>query len=565
MCVFPSHMRLQSKFMLFSSIGVAALVLCASLAFGWLAKKQTDERLQILSTNELNSLHALVLSVMEKRAVDKDDVAVSVFNRWFKARNADYPGKLWSAWGPKVVAYMATQRSPTLPKLPRDEIDREAVRTGKPVARFVGDTYRYSMPIVLGVTNGANQKICMNCHGDLMGIRKGDVVAVFSSSLPTAAATHKMWRMAAIISGCVLLAGIAILFVLRILFGRVVSKPLCRITGTMGSLAKGDLDVFIPFADQFDELGDMARAVQVFKQNLIHNRELVSRIKTTNGELECATAKLKDALAVADAASQTKSNFLAAMSHELRTPLVAIMGFSEILKDQMLGPIGNKKYAGYAADIFNSGAHLLQLINDILDLCKSDARQLTLNDDVVDLNEIATFSTRFVEPQAARAKVRLTVDTMACLPHLRADPRRLRQIVINLVSNAVKFTPEGGKVRVSAARRDGGLAVVVCDTGIGIAPGDIETALARFGQIDSKLSRKYDGTGLGLPITKELVELHGGTLAIESAVGVGTTVTVWFPPERVLSHSPEIPVPGTPVDMTQSLDNTRASPTSTAA
>jgi signal transduction histidine kinase len=236
----------------------------------------------------------------------------------------------------------------------------------------------------------------------------------------------------------------------------------------------------------------------------------------------------------AKAADVAKSAFLANMSHELRTPLNAILGFSEILKTELLGPLNNERYRSYAESIFASGSHLLGLINDVLDFAKLDAACLELNDEILDVQDIVVDCIRFMEPQASKAKVSLCENLLPSLPRVRADKRRLRQIFLNLLSNAVKFTREGGEVRVSAKSGVHGLDVLVSDTGIGMSPDQIPLALERFGQVDNKLARKYEGTGLGLPLTKQLLELHGGTLAIESALGRGTTVTVSFPPDRLV-------------------------------
>jgi signal transduction histidine kinase len=192
------------------------------------------------------------------------------------------------------------------------------------------------------------------------------------------------------------------------------------------------------------------------------------------------------------------------------------------------------RYRGYAADITSSGIHLLELINEILDLSKLEAGQLELHEENVDLAGSVEACMILVATQAQQSKIRLLTSIGHDLPLLRADERRLRQILINLLSNAVKFTPEGGQVRVSSYRKDGGLAIEVRDTGIGMAPEDIPKAMTTFGQVDSKISRKHEGTGLGLPLAKHLVELHGGTLTIESEVDAGTIVTIFLPPERIV-------------------------------
>lgn len=266
---------------------------------------------------------------------------------------------------------------------------------------------------------------------------------------------------------------------------------------------------------------------QQVEERTVNLREALSQLEVANGQLTTA-------LEAAAQSSQAKSQFLAAMSHELRTPLNAVIGFSEMLATEMLGPLGNPTYQDYAQTIANSGNHLLGLINDVLDFSKLDAGHLELTVEPIDLVTATAEAVRMMSPLADKGGVQLSVDLEDNLPFLRADERRLRQVLLNLLSNAVKFTPKDGSIRLSAFRRQGHIAIQVTDTGIGIAAEDIPKAFERFGQIDSGLSRRYDGTGLGLPLSKRLVELHGGTLTIDSSLGVGTTVTVTFPGERAL-------------------------------
>jgi signal transduction histidine kinase len=237
----------------------------------------------------------------------------------------------------------------------------------------------------------------------------------------------------------------------------------------------------------------------------------------------------------AEAGNKAKSQFLANMSHELRTPLNAIIGFAQFLEADLGGPL-NDKQREYVGDIHRAGAHLLGLVNDVLDLSKVDANRLTLDEDIVDLGETIAGAISMVSLGATEGGLALRSDVAPSLPLVRGDARRLRQVLLNLLSNAVKFTPAGGTVTVSAGWRGAGIALVVADTGIGMAPEHITIALERFGQVDNRLARRYEGSGLGLPLSKRLAELHGATLAIDSALGRGTTVTVLLPGERVVSH-----------------------------
>jgi PAS domain S-box-containing protein len=260
---------------------------------------------------------------------------------------------------------------------------------------------------------------------------------------------------------------------------------------------------------------------------------IVGIVSDVTAEKRYAEA-LRSAKEQAEAANRAKTEFLANMSHELRTPLNAVIGFSEIIKDEMLGAVGKQEYLSYAEDIHGSGQHLLQVINDILDVSRIEMGNLALNEDWMDLREVVTSCGRLIAERAKRAGVELTVHCDQRLPALHGDERLVKQTLINHLSNAVKFTQNGGTVRLQAtAAAGGGLTVSVTDTGIGMREEDIPRALAPFGQVDSSLAREYEGTGLGLPLAKSFVELHGGSLDIESRPGIGTTVTVRFPAERV--------------------------------
>jgi two-component system, cell cycle sensor histidine kinase PleC len=268
----------------------------------------------------------------------------------------------------------------------------------------------------------------------------------------------------------------------------------------------------------------------------IEKRELIDRLQQTLAEATAAKRK-------AEAASTAKSEFLANMSHELRTPLNAILGFSEIIKDRTFGDSALDRYAEYGSHIHFSGKHLLGLIGDILDLSKIEAGKRELDEADVDLAQVARDAFNFVEPQAARKKLTLTLaaQTQAII---RADERALRQVVANLLSNAVKFTPEAGSITLRIAQDEqGGIMLAVTDTGIGIRPEDMRKVLESFGQARHDVTNTDErGTGLGLPIVKGLIELHGGALTLESTLGGGTTVTVTLPPARIIAPAKLITV-----------------------
>jgi two-component system cell cycle sensor histidine kinase PleC len=222
------------------------------------------------------------------------------------------------------------------------------------------------------------------------------------------------------------------------------------------------------------------------------------------------------------------------MSHELRTPLNAAIGFADMLRLRLHGPL-NDKQAEQVDDIINSGRHLLEIIGDILDLSKVEAGGADLNEESIDLAETAEAAMRLINDRAVAAGLGVVNEVVPPLPGLHADPRMIKQILINLLDNAIKFNSADGLVRLTAEREgDGGLALAVSDNGIGMAAEDIPRALAAFGQVDDPATRRYPGTGLGLPIVKSLMALHDGSMEVDSTVDVGTTVTVHFPAVRVL-------------------------------
>lgn len=297
-----------------------------------------------------------------------------------------------------------------------------------------------------------------------------------------------------------------------------VVHPIHKIADTMAVVAGGDLGHEIPYLDRKDEIGVLSRSLRYFRDKVSENQKLYA-------------AKIS-----ADEANRAKSEFLASMSHELRTPLNAILGYSEVIKNEMFGPAG-ARYCEYASIIHKSGSHLLALINDVLDLSKLEAKQFKLRDEIVNVGEVVDSCIGLIEPQAKQGKLSVKKHIPNSLPDLMADEIRVCQILTNLLSNAVKFTPESGQIDISAVEVEGTIAITVKDTGIGIPRDQIQKVLEPFHQIDSKISRKHKGTGLGLSLVKNLAELHGGSLSLDSEVDRGTTVTIVFPAERTRRKS----------------------------
>lgn len=255
-------------------------------------------------------------------------------------------------------------------------------------------------------------------------------------------------------------------------------------------------------------------------------RDISAQIKTQG--------LLKKAKDDAEYASKLKGTFLANMSHELRTPLNAIIGFSEIIKNQIFGAVGSPKYLEYADDIHNSGKHLLDLINDILDYSKMESMQQSLSEDTIDMEKLVGECVRLVEPQRETSGVLINISVAPNLPTVLADPKILKQVVLNLLSNSIKFTPKKGDIAVVLSMAHSGtFELSVKDSGIGIKNEDLSKALTPFVQIDNIMSRKHQGTGLGLPLSKDMMELHGGDLILTSVYGEGTNVIISLPENRV--------------------------------
>ena len=245
---------------------------------------------------------------------------------------------------------------------------------------------------------------------------------------------------------------------------------------------------------------------------------------------------MDEAKRAAEDASRAKTGFLASLSHELRTPLNAVIGFSEMMIGESFGPLGHERYRGYAKDIHDSGSHLLAVVNDILDVAKAEAGKFELDEETFDCREIISEAAIMLRPRISEAGLTLETDLAENMPQLRADRRRTKQILLNLIHNAVKFTPSGGRVSISASCEPAqGLTVTVHDTGIGIAKENLKKVLQPFVQVTGMGRRAKEGTGLGLPLVRVMMERHGGALELDSEVGKSTTARIIFPPQRLVA------------------------------
>jgi signal transduction histidine kinase len=337
------------------------------------------------------------------------------------------------------------------------------------------------------------------------------------------------------------------LLLVDVVMPRLDGYQLCR------ELRSREESAYVPIvvATSLDDVPSIARAYDAGATDFIpkplnwlvlnHRVRYILRASRAFDELRRNQERLILAKEAAEAANRSKTDFLANMSHELRTPLNAIIGFSGMMSDCMFGPLDDK-YAEYAGIIGDSGRHLLAIITDILDWARADANRLTVSEEIVDLHRVMNLSLMVVQEMARTAEVECDGDIADALPQIVGDSAKITQILVNLLSNAIKFTPPGGKVSLKIERRRGaGVSFRIIDTGIGMTAEQIPIALAPFGQVDSGLNRKYDGVGLGLPLTKRLIELHGGTIDIASEPGKGTAVSVHMPEQRLKGQPAALP------------------------
>jgi signal transduction histidine kinase len=312
------------------------------------------------------------------------------------------------------------------------------------------------------------------------------------------------------------LTGMMLAIVFSWWLSRFLAKPIISIGEAAASVASGEM------------------RTQVAELPVGSPRELHGLSSAFNGmvtQLREREERLRIVKDEAVSANRAKTDFLANMSHELRTPLNAIIGFSEMIKVETFGPVGAKKYAEYVDDIHNSGSHLLNVINDVLDMSKIESGRIEPSFGQIDMAKIAETCISFSTDRANKGQVGLKTSIRGDLPELFADGRMMKQIILNLLSNAIKFTPPRGTVELSiSCDAQRGCVVQVRDNGIGMDPSKLNIVMRPFGQIDARLDRSYEGTGLGLPLVKSMVDMHAGTLDIETALGQGTTVTFTIPP-----------------------------------
>ena len=314
-----------------------------------------------------------------------------------------------------------------------------------------------------------------------------------------------------------------------VLFGMVASTLAFRAVSMVVSPPEPDL-----FASSVAQSAHFL--VSLVGKILVVVALLMMAVQRLQGQVEARNADLEIARTRAEQGSRAKSEFLATMSHELRTPLNAIIGFSDVQRRELFGPLGHSRYREYANDIHASGTHLLDLITSILDISKAEAGKLEVVPINLDPRSVVDAAVPLVRGAAEAKRIRLSVDVPSTPSTCRADPQALKQILLNLLSNAVKFTPEGGTVALMLRSPvDGAVEFVVRDTGVGIASADLPRLMKPFEQASRGYSHRNGGTGLGLPLVDALVRLHKGTLHIDSTAGLGTTITVRLPPPEAIA------------------------------
>ncbi len=361
---------------------------------------------------------------------------------------------------------------------------------------------------------------CLQCHGRIAPApNKQGLLGAIRVDISTASLDNSLSGSRDIMVGFGALIFVLVAGTVVLMLRRSVLTPLTRMTTAAGRISSGDYSVRVPVEASKNELGSMSAAFN----------DMIDQVESHTRELERANSQL-------ERANRMKSEFLANMSHELRTPLNIIIGFSEVLRDTDPQTLAESDRQEFCENIITSGYHLLELINDVLDLAKVEAGQMQLEPEEFYVGTVLQETIATMQPLAAKKNIDLNVNISSRLSSIVADVNKFKQIVYNLVGNAVKFTPAGGRVRVSASVMDNTARFAVSDMGVGIAPADQERIFAEFQQADGSSSRKYEGTGLGLALTRKFVELHGGRIWLDSEVGKGSNFyfTLPLPARRTL-------------------------------
>ena len=383
-----------------------------------------------------------------------------------------------------------------------------------------------------------NDGVRMNFRRRLLLFQIAILLAVQSASAIAVWAVLRRWdalpQYRALFGVMLLVLGLGLIAAVigELLIARGVSRPIAALTAAARRIAEGDCTA-PAVLQRHDEIGLLSQAVA----------DLARAIGARDAAMREAALSLAQARDAAVRANHAKSTFLANMSHELRTPLNAVIGFGELIDRQMLGPVGNPKYREYARYIHQSGTHLLAMVEEILDLAKLEAGQLDIEPVRLRPGRLLADSLDMLRPAAETAGLRLDITgDPHDWPAIEADPVKMTQVLVNLVGNAIKFTPAGGRITMAGeVGRSGDFCLHITDTGIGMRQEDIPLVMQPFYRLRGSLDARYAGAGLGLPFSKAIVELHGGSIGIVSDLGRGTTVTLCLPlPVRSLAPPPRI-------------------------
>lgn len=412
---------------------------------------------------------------------------------------------------------------------------QQAFRSREPVLHSANDTLRFLYPVVL-------EQECLSCHVGEPGKTVNGIVEV---TFPLAGLRAPLDFLTDTAFLGFLAALLLIFSALFIVVRLVVVQPIHALSHRIARLsaseaAEGKLD-HRPM--QARELDDLTEAFNTLMHRVARHR---AALEEHARALATAKETAEEARMRADAANTAKSEFLISMSHELRTPLNAILGFSEVIRDEMFGPLHEPRYQTYAGHIHDSGRHLRDLVNDLLDLARIEAGRLVLKPETLDAAAEVSRCVDLFQHRAAESQLTLTQDIAPSLPPLVADRRAVRQVLYNLISNAIKYTPNGGTVTVRARPRQGGIELTVSDTGIGISKEFHELVFSAYGRVSNLETRQIEGTGLGLSLVKALMDLHGGDVTLESQAGTGATFTLHFPLRPPPSAAQESPRPDAP-------------------
>ena len=544
-------MKLQTKFGIFLGLIVCLSIVGFSV---FMYKNTTDKAIQHAQEKaeivlaEIEAMQDYFKAVVRPKMYDliaEDDFMVETMSTSYVAREV---AKRFNNIAPEYYFKQAAI-NPRNPLNQADSLEIEIisefnrnpqVKEWRGTANKNGKKYYYFMrPFVM-------EEACLRCHGNPeaapkyivdtygslngFGRKPGEISGVKAIGIPVEAAFADARKNFLTIMMFGLPAMLVLFALVFLLFRKTVIENLREITGAFTDIANNSNEIGRQLeVKSNDEIGALTVAFNRMSSELLtRTQELQEARDNLENEVAQRTAELQQANAALDKANKLKSEFLANMSHELRTPLNAIIGFAEVLRDELCGGL-NAEQMVCALDIHASGKHLLQMINDILDLSKIEAGKMELQCEEFALLTALDGILSVVRDMANKKKLTVQINAPADLPDIYADPVKFKQIMYNLLSNAIKFTPEGGSITIEASLRDDEFFISVTDTGIGISPEDQLHLFDEFKQIDSSYSRQYEGTGLGLALTKRLVEMHGGEIGMESEPGKGSRFAFSLP------------------------------------